>query len=316
MKIFKKNDRYIVVNMTGNKNNYLSIKFGDKKNKIIFRNLENKVVDCNIDSDLILVQVEKALSRIKDKYKLEFYITDIEFVSSDSFSVDIYEKMAFTLLSNIITNDYPELCVTDIQNKSARSPTPDIDGATTITGKPDGNKLGAAETGGAILAIGDAKEGSYTNNPDGSITGPSGGRLTSTGKFDGSGNEIYQRGSGGYYVIDDKGVQQTAISPNEHGNTLGNQPTEIYQKYDAEGNYLKTGISQNANTRYTDAEIDGGEVRVIGERPRNKAVQTERNITERNPGPDNKESWAGKRDPSHPNYDPNYVPPHIKNNND
>lgn len=114
MKIFKKNDRYIVVNMTGNKNNYLSIKFGDKKNKIIFRNLENKVVDCNIDSDLILVQVEKALSRIKDKYKLEFYITDIEFVSSDSFSVDIYEKMAFTLLSNIITNDYPELCVTDI----------------------------------------------------------------------------------------------------------------------------------------------------------------------------------------------------------
>lgn len=316
MKIFKKNDRYIVVNMTGNKNNYLSIKFGDKKNKIIFRNLENKVVDCNIDSDLILVQVEKALSRIKDKYKLEFYITDIEFVSSDSFSVDIYEKMAFTLLSNIITNDYPELCVTDIQNKSARSPTPDIDGATTITGKPDGNKLGAAETGGAILAIGDAKEGSYTNNPDGSITGPSCGRLTSTGKVDNNGEEIYQRDSGGFYIIDKNGIQQPVNSPNEHGNTLGNQPTEIYQKYDAEGNYLKTGISQNANTRYTDAEIDGGEVRVIGERPRNKAVQTERNITERNPGPDNKESWAGKRDPSHPNYDPNYVPPHIKNNND
>ena len=165
-------------------------------------------------------------------------------------------------------------------------------------------------------AIGDAKEGAYTYNPDGSITGPSGGKLTSTGKRDDSGNEIYKRDSGGYYVIDDNGVQRTTNSPNEHGNTLGNQPTEIYQKYDAEGNYLKTGISQNANTRYTDAEIDGGRIRVIGERPRNKAVQIERNITERHPGPDNKESWAGKRDPSHPKYDPNYIPPHIKNNTD
>ncbi len=143
-----------------------------------------------------------------------------------------------------------------------------------------------------------------------------GGNVTNTGKFDDSGNEIYKRDSGGYYVIDDNGVQRTTNSPNEHGNTLGNQPTEIYQKYDAEGNYLKTGISQNANTRYTDAEIDGGRIRVIGERPRNKAVQIERNITERHPGPDNKESWAGKRDPSHPKYDPNYIPPHIKNNTD
>ena len=32
--------------------------------------------------------------------------------------------------------------------------TPDIGGATTITGKPDGNKLGTAETGGAILSTG------------------------------------------------------------------------------------------------------------------------------------------------------------------
>ena len=164
-------------------------------------------------------------------------------------------------------------------------------------------------------AIGDAKEGTYTYNPDGSITGAGKGRATSTGQFDNNGNEIYQRDSGGYYVIDDNGIQRTTSSPNEHGNTLGNQPTEIYQKYDAEGNYLKTGISQNANTRYKDSEMQGGFLDIIGERPRNKAVQIERNITERRPGPDNKESWAGKRDPSHPNYDPDYVPPHMKKDN-
>lgn len=62
--------------------------------------------------------------------------------------------------------------------------TPDTGGATTITGKPDGTKngIGAAETGGAILAIGDAKEGAYTNNSGGSITGPGNGRATSTNK--------------------------------------------------------------------------------------------------------------------------------------
>lgn len=76
--------------------------------------------------------------------------------------------------------------------------------------------------------IGDAKEGTYTNNSDGSITGSGKGRATSTGKFDDSGNEIYQRDSGGYYVINDKGVQRTANSPNEHGNTLGNQPDDLY----------------------------------------------------------------------------------------
>lgn len=75
-----------------------------RKNKIISRDLERKVADGNIDSDLILIQVEKALSKIKDKCKLEFYITDIDFISSDSFSVEIYEKMAFVLLSNILKN--------------------------------------------------------------------------------------------------------------------------------------------------------------------------------------------------------------------
>ena len=101
----------------------------------------------------------------------------------------------------------------------------DTGGATTITGKPNGSKngIGTAETGGAILAIGDAKEGAYTNNSDSSITGPNGGRLTSTGKLDNNGNEIYQRDSGGYYYIDDNGVQRTAASPYENNSNIGAQ---------------------------------------------------------------------------------------------
>lgn len=104
MKILRKNDRYIVVNMTGNKNNYLSIKFGSKEGEIIFRDLASTAIECNIDSSIILIQIKRALSRIKEKYKLDFYIEDIEFISSDSFSLDIYEKMTYILLSNILEN--------------------------------------------------------------------------------------------------------------------------------------------------------------------------------------------------------------------
>ncbi len=101
-------------------------------------------------------------------------------------------------------------------------------------------------------------------------------------------------------------------SPSEHRNTLNSEPTEIYIKRDAEGNRLKTGISQKADDRYSSAEIDRGRVDVIGNRPRDKAAKLERFMVERKPGPDNNEWWAGKRDPTHENYDPNYVPPHMR----
>jgi len=107
MRIFRKNDRYVLVDMTGNKNNYLSIKLSDRKSKTIFRDLESKIINCNVNSDMILNQVERALIRIKHKHELEFYITEIEFISSDSFSEDIYEQMTFRLLSNIISKEHP-----------------------------------------------------------------------------------------------------------------------------------------------------------------------------------------------------------------
>ena len=103
--IFRKNDRYVLVCMTGNKNNYLSIKLSDKESEIKIQDLESKIMSCNVSSDMILNQVEKALNRIEHKYKLCFYITDIEFLSSDSFSEDIYERMTMRLLRHIILKE-------------------------------------------------------------------------------------------------------------------------------------------------------------------------------------------------------------------
>jgi len=82
-----------------------------------------------------------------------------------------------------------------------------------------------------------------------------------------------------------------------HGNTAGNQPAELYEKYDKDGNFEKHGVSQDAGKRYTKKEIGGGQVKVVKRGPRKKMLKIERDKVEKNPGPDNHEPWAGAQKP-------------------
>ncbi|SUD90600.1 GH-E family nuclease [Psychrobacter phenylpyruvicus] len=130
-----------------------------------------------------------------------------------------------------------------------------------MTGKPKPDSgIGAAETGGAILAVSDAPDGSYTRGPDGSMTGPNKGRSTSTGKFDKNGEEIYQRDSGGYYIVDENGIQRSVKSPYERleANDTGyNRPYLRKQTIEAiEANYTKLPNGDYYNP-VTDVTIKG-----------------------------------------------------------
>jgi len=80
-----------------------------------------------------------------------------------------------------------------------------------------------------------------------------------------------------------------------HGNTAGDQPAELYKRYDKDGNFQKHGVSQKASTRYTAKQLKGGKVVVTNRGPRNKMLKLERKRVETNPGPLNKEPWAGKK---------------------
>ena len=82
---------------------------------------------------------------------------------------------------------------------------------------------------------------------------------------------------------------------NVHGNTVGDQPAELYRRTDKDGNFLKWGISNNAATRYTKKQLDGGAVRVVESGTRKEMIQRERDLVEKSPGPLNKEKWAGKQ---------------------
>ena len=54
---------------------------------------------------------------------------------------------------------------------------------------------------------------SYTKNADGSYTGPGGGKVWNTGEIDAYGNPVFRRESGGYFIINENGIQVRTRSP-------------------------------------------------------------------------------------------------------
>ncbi|MBZ0154544.1 MAG: hypothetical protein K8J09_23695 [Planctomycetes bacterium] len=80
-----------------------------------------------------------------------------------------------------------------------------------------------------------------------------------------------------------------------HGNTAGAQEAFLYERFDADGNFLKHGVTQDLSTRYTLSELDGGYLISTQRGPRSEMLKVERNLVETNPGPLNREPWAGKR---------------------
>jgi RHS repeat-associated protein len=96
-------------------------------------------------------------------------------------------------------------------------------------------------------------------------------------------------------ALEKSSSDSSATEKKPHGNTAGDQPAELYEKYDKNGNFEKHGVSQDANKRYSKKELDGGTVKVTDRGPRKEMLQKERQKVETNPGPKNKEPWAGKK---------------------
>jgi hypothetical protein len=81
------------------------------------------------------------------------------------------------------------------------------------------------------------------------------------------------------------------------GNRVDDRPATLYEKYDRDGNFRKHGVTKHEDPakRYTSKEIAGGKVVRTDRGPRSEMIKKERDLVERNPGPDNREPWAGKR---------------------
>lgn len=86
-----------------------------------------------------------------------------------------------------------------------------------------------------------------------------------------------------------------------HGNVAGDQEAVLYKRYDKDGNFEKHGVTQDPDTRYSKKEIDGGRLVESERGPRRDMLKKERERVESDPGPLNREPWAGrKKNPNEP----------------
>ena len=132
-------------------------------------------------------------------------------------------------------------------------------GVTYLGTKTNGGSSAPSMDNSQRGAIGDAKEGAYTNNSGSSITGPGGGNATNTGQSDNNGNEIYQRESGGYYYIDDKGVQRPTVSPNVRPDTNDAKYNWIDEQRNSDPNVQSSFNAQSkplSNNQYYKTEAE------------------------------------------------------------
>ena len=127
------------------------------------------------------------------------------------------------------------------------------------------------------------------SNVGGGSSGSSGG-ANSDGTFRDTNGRL--RNADGTFAPDGG---SSKISGGSHGNTAGNQPATLYERYDADGNFQKHGISQDPSRRYSQKELDGGYLIETQTGPRSEILKIERQLVETNPGPLNREPWAGSR---------------------
>ncbi|MGH8603928.1 MAG: hypothetical protein ACREXR_14510 [Gammaproteobacteria bacterium] len=81
-----------------------------------------------------------------------------------------------------------------------------------------------------------------------------------------------------------------------HGNSmLSARPTTLYQLYTGDGTFLKWGISQDMNTRYSGGFMADKQIFRYATGTRADMLRLERQFVETQPGPLNYERWAGAR---------------------
>ncbi|MEX6688132.1 DUF6531 domain-containing protein [Danxiaibacter flavus] len=82
--------------------------------------------------------------------------------------------------------------------------------------------------------------------------------------------------------------------PSAHGNAHSSKAKNyLYAKFDKNGKFLKWGKTKDLNGRYTSNNLAGGKLVPVASGNIKSIKKVERELTEKRPGPDNKEPWAG-----------------------
>jgi len=103
----------------------------------------------------------------------------------------------------------------------------------------------------------------------------------------------------GFGVFPGEGAEANEIAPfvedAVHGNSaLSTRITYLYRLTTDDGEFLKWGISSNPEQRYTVKEMIGKKMQLFTSGSRRQMLDLEKWIVQRDPGPLNRERWAGK----------------------
>jgi len=86
-----------------------------------------------------------------------------------------------------------------------------------------------------------------------------------------------------------------------HGNSAASPRTAyLYRLVDADGNFLKWGVTQDMAKRYPKSFMAGKNIEEFAGGSRANMLRLERDLVETQPGPLNLERWAGTRSGGRP----------------
>ncbi len=90
-------------------------------------------------------------------------------------------------------------------------------------------------------------------------------------------------------------AQKGDCTKSAHGNTADDRPATLYRRDGSDGTFKKWGVSEKPSTRYTKPQLGGDTITPLQTGPRREILKRERDLVETNPGPLNREPWAGRR---------------------
>jgi RHS repeat-associated protein len=97
------------------------------------------------------------------------------------------------------------------------------------------------------------------------------------------------------YAGDTLKAGKVAVKAINGNSKLSTRTAHLYGLYEEAGEFLKWGVTQDMSKRYTKSFVKGKYMDEVMSGSRAEMLKVERNMVEINPGPLNREPWAGKR---------------------
>jgi hypothetical protein len=102
MQFINEDPLYKIIRVTGPKHNFLGLELSvEPVDNVTLEALDSTNSESQLDVDEILIQVRAGLDRARSMFGRDFHIKRIQYVSSDTLSLNIYMDLTVEILKRI-----------------------------------------------------------------------------------------------------------------------------------------------------------------------------------------------------------------------